>query len=299
MDNRRGIGLMTLAMAAFAVEDALIKAASEGLPVGQIIAVIGAGGLAVFGLLAARRGERLVSAELLSGPVLLRNASEMIATASYVSALALIPLATASAILQGVPLVVTMGAALFLGERVGWRRWTAVAVGLAGVLLILRPGLEGFEAPALLAVLGMAALAARDLATRRVPDRVSTWQLSAWAFASLVPTGALLMIVAGEAPVVPDGRGAAFLAAAIAMGLVAYWAITGAMRAGEVSAVAPFRYTRLVFALLIAVVAFGERPDALTLAGAAVVIASGLYTLLRERRTARPRPDLEQMEPAP
>ena len=297
MDNRRGILLMTLAMAAFAIEDAIIKATSASLAPGQIVLTIGLGGLLVFGVWTRRRGEALLSRDLLAPPVLVRNAAEMISTAAYVMALALIPLAMASAILQGVPLLVTMGAALFLGETVGWRRWTAVVVGLAGVLAIVRPGLEGFEPEALLAVVGLMGLAARDVATRRVPERVSSTQLSAWGFGSLVPTGALLLLLPGQDLVVPDARSALMLLWALSAGLMAYWAIVGAMRVGEVSAVAPFRYTRLVFALAIAALAFGERPDATTLAGAGVVIASGLYMFLRERRTARPA--LTQMEPAP
>ena len=300
MDNRRGILLMILAMAAFAAEDAVIKAASSELPVGQIILTVGLAGSLVFGALAARRGEAIVSRDLLAPTVMLRNASEMVATGAYVVALSLIPLSMASAILQGVPLAVTIGAALFLGERVGWRRWMAVVVGLGGVLLIVRPGMEGFRPASLLAVLGLLALAARDVVTRVTPDRVSTFQLSAWAFASLVPTGALLLLLPGQRVAVPDAGTSALLLAAVSSGMVAYWAIASAMRASEASSVAPFRYARLLFALVIAWVAFGERPDAATLIGAAIVIASGLYALLREgRRGPAPRPSLTQTEPVP
>lgn len=300
--NGRAILLMVLAMAGFAVEDALIKAVSGELPTGQIIAVIGAGGALAFGLATALRGEAILSRDLLDPAVVVRNLSEMVATAAFVSALALIPLATASAILQGVPLVVTMGAALVLGESVGWRRWLAVGVGLAGVLLIVRPGMAGFEPASLLAVLGLVTLAARDLATRRVPERVSVAQLSAWGFASLVPTGAALLLLPGQDAAWPSAAGGSRLLAALLIGLVAYAAITAAMRSGEISAVAPFRYARLVFALAIAAAFFGERPDALTLAGAAIVIASGLYTLWRESRRrgdAPALPTLTQTEPVP
>lgn len=297
MDNGRGILLMTLAMAAFAVEDALIKALSAQLAPGQIIAMIGVGGALVFGVVAKARGERLLSGDALLPAVLLRNVSEMGATAAFVTALALIPLATASAILQGVPLVVTLGAAVFLGETVGWRRWTAVAMGLAGVLVILRPGTEGFRPEALLAVAAMVLLAARDLATRRVPEAISTVRLATWAFAAIVPAGTALLLLPGREVGLPDAAGWALLTAALAAGLLAYWAIVGAMRAGEASAVAPFRYARLLFALIIAALFFGERPDALTLTGAAVVIGSGLYVFLRERRVARPA--LTLTEPTP
>ena len=300
MDDRRGIALMLAAMACFAVEDAFIKALSSELPAGQIIAVLGALGALVFGALAARRGEALVSREILAPPVALRNLSEMVSTAAYVSALALIPLSMASAILQGVPLVVTMGAALFLGERVGWRRWAAVLVGLCGVLLIVRPGMEGFRPASLLAVVGLVTLAARDLATRRTPASVSSLRLSAWGFASLVPTGLALLLLPGQDAAWPDARAAAFLAGALVVGPAGYWAVVEAMRVGQVSAVAPFRYARLIFALAIAAALLGERPDAATLAGAAIVVASGLYALRREtRRPAPPRPSLTQTEPVP
>ena len=301
MDNGRAILLMVLAMAAFALEDAAIKAVSAELAPGQIIATMGACGALVFGLACARRGEAVLSRDLLLAPVMARNLCEMASTAAYVTALALIPLSTASAILQGVPLVVTMGAALVLGERVGWRRWLAVALGLGGVLLIVRPGMEGFEPASLLAVLGLVTLAGRDLATRRVPDRVSTARVSAWGFASLVPTGALLLLVPGQDAAMPSREAALGLLAGLVVGLMGYAAVVAAMRMGEVSAVAPFRYARLVFALLVAAAAFGERPDALTLWGAAIVIGSGLYAFLRERRLARspPRQPLSGTEPTP
>ncbi len=295
MDDRRGILLMLLAMACFAVEDAIIKAVSSTLPSGQIIAVLGLSGALVFGALALLRGEALVSRDLLSPPVALRNLSEMVSTAAYVTALALIPLSMASAILQGVPLVVTMGAALFLGERVGWRRWSAVIAGLGGVLLIVRPGVEGFQPASLLAVLGLVTLAARDLATRRTPPRVSSLRLSAWGFASLVPTGLALLLLPGQDAARPGADAAALLAGALVVGPVGYWAVVEAMRAGQVSAVAPFRYARLVFALALAALLLGERPDAATLLGAAIVIASGLYAMLREtRKSAPPLPSLTQ-----
>ena len=298
MDNGRGILFMVLAMAAFAVEDAIIKAVSVELPPGQIVATIGVGGALTFGLVALRRREALVSRDLLAPPVMIRNLAEMTSTAAYVMALSLIPLSTASAILQGVPLVVTMGAALVLGERVGARRWAAVTVGLCGVLVIVRPGMAAFEAASLLAVLGMVTLAVRDLATRRVPESVSTAQLSAWGMASLVPAGGFLLLMPGQDVLVPSARAAAGTLAALAVGLVAYAAIIAAMRAAEASAVAPFRYVRLVFALAVAGIAFGERPDAATLWGSAIVIASGLYAFVRERRSGAVPPH-PQPEPVP
>ncbi|WP_330696681.1 DMT family transporter [Fontisubflavum oceani] len=274
---------MTLAMLGFALADMFIKFASETLPVGQILAMFGLGGALVFGILAKHEGVRLISPVLLMRPVIIRNLSEMGATIGVVTAIALIPFSTFSAIIQANPLLVTLGAALFLGEPVGWRRWTAIFVGLIGVMIIIRPGLEGFDANVWFAVMGVVFLSARDLATRPVPTMISTAQLSTYSMAAIIPAGlGLLAFSGGAAWPSPIIWGA--MLGAIVMGLVAYFSITKAMRVGEISAVTPFRYTRLIFALIIALVIFGERPDAWTLIGAAIVIATGLYSFAREAR---------------
>jgi drug/metabolite transporter (DMT)-like permease len=277
---------MMLAMAAFAVEDFFIKRVATEMSVGQMLLVLATGGAVIFAALCGRRGAALYSPDLLHPLVLTRNLAEVAATLCYISSLALIPLSLASSILQATPLLVTAGAAVWLGEHVGWRRWAAVAVGLAGVLVILRPGLEGFRPAALLAVLATAGLATRDLASRRVPRRIDSAQLAFWAYASLVPAaGALVMFGGGVAPASSTAWWA--LAAAVGVGAVAYGSLVIATRIGDVSVVIPFRYSRLIFALLLSVVLLGERPDALTLSGAAVVVGSGLYAWMRERRVAR------------
>jgi len=286
MDNLRGSVLMVLAMAGFALEDMFVKRLAAGMPVGQIIALIGLGGAVIFAAICAGQGRRLWSRDLLAGPVLLRNAGEMAATMSFVTAIALTPLSSASAILQATPLAVTLGAALFLREPVGWRRWTAILAGFAGVLMVVRPGLAGFAPASLFAVGAVIGLALRDLATRAVPRAISSMQLSAYAFATLVPTGTLLLVLSGGA-VVPGAGAWRDLGLALGCGVGAYYAIVAAMRVGEVAVVTPFRYTRLVFALGIGVLVFGERPDGWTLMGAAVIVASGLYTLMREARAGR------------
>ena len=281
---------MVAAMAGFAVEDVFVKRASATLPVGQILAVLGLGGAVFFSALAARRGRPVWSAELLDRAVMLRNAGEVLGTLCFVTALALIPLSTASAILQATPLAVTAGAALFLGEPVGWRRWAAVAIGFVGVLMIVRPGFAGFAPASLFAVLAVVGLALRDLATRATPGRISSLQLSAWAFIAVVPTGLLLLAFGGQPAVLPARAAAIDLAGALLIGTVAYYALTASMRVGDLSVIAPFRYSRLIFALIFGIAVFGERPDGWTLAGAGVIIATGLYTLSRERLRGAPPP---------
>ena len=286
--NLRGAGLMVMAMLCFAIEDMFIKLLGGAIPVGQLIALLGGGGALLMAGACGWRREPLVSRDLLAPPVVIRNIGEVFGTLGFVSALVLVPLATASAILQTTPLMVSLGAALFLGEVVGWRRWLAICVGLSGVLLIVRPGMAGFDWNVLFAVQGMIGLSIRDLATRRVPASLSALQLSFTAFALLVPTGVAVMWMAGTAFVVPDMREWGLLAIAALIGAFSYRFIVMAMRMGEVSFVTPFRYSRMVFALIIGGVIFAEVPDALTLIGVVIVIASGLFTLWRERISKLP-----------
>lgn len=283
MGNLRGSVLMVAAMAGFALEDMFIKSAARSLPVGEILILFGLAGMAAFIALALRRSERVLHPAILSRPILLRAMSEVAGRLGYTLALAFTPLSSASAILQATPLVVVAGAALFFGETVGWRRWAAILVGFAGVLIILRPGLEGFELASLWAVLGMLGFAGRDLATRAAPPVLSNVQLGIYGFFMLIPTGAAMLAVTGGW-LVPDAATTRDLALATLFGVAAYYGLTAAMRIGEVSVITPFRYTRLVFALALGMAVFAERPDAATLAGSAIIIGSGLYTLVQGRR---------------
>lgn len=278
---------MVAAMAGFALEDMSLKAAAvRGLPVGQVMILFGLGGALGFALLARRRGEELLHPDMVAPRMLLRMVAEASGRLFYTLAIALTPLVSATAILQATPLVVVAGAALLFGERVGWQRWAAVLAGLGGVMLILRPGVAGFEPASVLALLGMLGFAGRDLATRAAPKRLSNAQLGLCGFAVIPPTGLLLLAIMGEVPVwnVPAFG---LVGAGVAIGVAAYALLTAAMRSGEVSVVTPFRYTRLLFGSALGILVFGERPDLAMLAGSAIVLAAGLYTLLGARRAAR------------
>ncbi|WP_299023578.1 DMT family transporter [uncultured Sulfitobacter sp.] len=284
MDNLRGAIFMVLAMLGFAIEDSFIKMMGDALPIGQILFMLGLGGSAIFAVIVLIQGRALFERAMLTGPVILRGVGEIIGTMCFISAIVFTPLSTASAILQATPLVVTLGAALFLGEAVGWRRWAAIAVGFMGVLMIIRPGLEGFSPLSLFALGGVLGLALRDIATRKVPQTLSTMQLSFLGFLVLIPAGLMLLPVTGQPLAALDLRLTALIIASITIGVFAYYAIVAAMRVGEVSFVSPFRYSRLIFALFIGMVFFDERPDIWTLLGAAIIVASGIYTVLRERK---------------
>lgn len=281
--NLRGATLMVAAMAGFAVEDMFLKFAARSVPVGQILMIFGGGGMLVFAVLTKLRGERVFHPAILSRPILIRAVFEVMGRLFYTLAIAFTPLSSASAILQATPLVVVAGAALIFGEKVGWRRWSAILVGFAGVLIILRPGLEGFTVASLLAVAGTIGFAGRDLATRAAPPVLSNLQLGVYGFAMMVPTGAVLLMFFGGA-VMPDLAALGQLLAATIFGVAAYYALTAAMRMGDVGVITPFRYTRLVFALILGVALFGETPDTYTLLGSAIIVASGIYTLIRGRR---------------
>lgn len=282
MNNLRGSLMMVAAMAAFSLEDLFIKSATVSLPLGQVLISFGLGGMCVFILLAARRGEALLHPAVVSCPIVLRSICEVTGRICFTLALALTPLSSASAILQATPLVVTMGAVIFFGETVGWRRWLAITIGLGGVLLILRPGLSGFEPASLFAVLGTLGFAGRDLATRAAPQSMSNTQLGIWGFFMLVIAGCLMLGWTGGL-IWPSMQNWVQIAGATVFGVIAYNALTYAMRSGEVSVVAPFRYTRLVFATGLGVMIFAERPDNLTILGSAIVVGCGLYSVLRER----------------
>jgi drug/metabolite transporter (DMT)-like permease len=281
--NLRGILMMLLAMAGFAVEDAMIKAASVTVPIGQVSLFIATPGFLGFGLWALLRGHRFLHPKVLTWPVIGRTISEMVGSLGILMGLALAPLSLVSAILQAAPIMVVAAAAIFLGEPVGWRRWTAVLVGFCGVLIILRPGAEAFDPNVLWAVMGVIGMSARDIFSRRMDPTVPTPVVAALGYGAAVLLSVGMIFVGGRM-VIPGAIAGAQIVTGTLIGLVAYWAIIEATRAGDVSVITPFRYTRLIFALGLGFMLFGERPDGLTLFGASLVIGSGLYTLYRERR---------------
>lgn len=284
-ENHRGAVFMVFAMAAFALEDMALKAATRDIPIGQAVVLFGFGGMLLFALTARAQGTRAFHSDLLSPVLIWRSIFEVAGRMFYALAIALTPLSSASAILQATPLVVALGAVLVFNEKVGIRRWLAIAVGFIGVVMILRPGLDAFDPLSIFAVLGMLGFAGRDLATRASPASLSSAQLGVAGFAVLTISGLILVAYSGELhPMTPASGG--FLTLATAFGVLAYGALTLAMRTGEVSVVTPFRYSRLLFALILGVVMFNERPDLMTLTGSAIIVLSGLFLLARSDRKA-------------
>ncbi|CRL13889.1 DMT family transporter [Phaeobacter italicus] len=287
MNNVTAILLIIVSMAGFTLEDTVIKQLAKTMPVGQILVMLGIGSGAVFVIWAKLQGHRVLARHNWRWRPVLRASTEALAAVSFATALATVDISTVAAVFQAMPLAVTMGAALFLGEEVGWRRWSAILVGFLGVLMIVRPGLAGFEPNVLLVLVAVVAVAARDLMTRVMDSAVPSTVVSSQAFGSLVVGGMVMLWTLPGEPVALGQNDWLLLAAGIGFGVLAYSCIVTATRIGDAAVVTPFRYTRLVFSIAVGVVIFGEQPDMMTLGGSALIIGSGLYAFVRERRLAR------------
>jgi drug/metabolite transporter (DMT)-like permease len=279
-DNRRGIIALMLGMALFTANDCIIKQLMRSMPAGEVIFVRGMFTAVMLGAVMAALGHLRTLGDALSGSVLGRAVSDAVSSAFFVMALAHMRIADVSAVLLSVPLILTAAAVLLFGERVGWRRWCAVLVGFAGVLLVVKPTPSGFDAWALVALASAFGSAARDLFTRRIGSGVPTITITfigAW----LVALSGLLMMP-GETWRMPAPMEFAALAlAAMFLGAATFF-IAKAFRGVDISVVSPFRYSLLLFALIAGFLVFGELPDAAAAAGAILIVASGLYVLHRE-----------------
>ena len=274
---------MAAAMAGFSCSDALSKTVIASMNAGQIIFIRGIFTTLFVYLLARKMGALRSWRVILQPMIALRIACEAIAAATYITALGMMPIANASAIQQAVPLAVTLGAMIFLKEPVGWRRWTAILVGFAGVLIIIRPGPDGFTLAALLVTACMFATAARDLATRCISSDIPSLMVTMCTAMSITIFGAFCIVPFGGWQPVSMVSLLQILLASVLV-LIGYQSVIQAMRTGEISFVAPFRYLSLIWSSLLGLIAFGEMPDGWSMIGAAIVIASGIYTFYRENK---------------
>ncbi len=284
--NLRSSILMSASMAAYVFNDMCMKALSDELPVFQAIFLRGLLTSLIIAFLAWKLDALRFRYDKKDWKlILLRSLAEMAAAYFFVTAIFNMPIANATAILQALPLTVALAGALFLGEAIGWRRLVAILIGLIGVLLIVQPGTNGFSVYSVYAILTVLAVTIRDLAARRLSKNVPS--LSVALIASLVVT-----ILAGSASLTiewsaPSLAGWVQLIGASVFIIGGYVFSIMTMRIGDIGAVAPFRYTSLIWALLLGFFLFNEWPDGLSLIGAAIVVATGVYTILRERRLTR------------
>lgn len=288
-DNARGALTMMGAMAAFTINDTFMKTLSDELPLFQALLLRGiATTLFLIGLARGMGALTLRFSPADWRMIGLRTVAEVGAAWFFITALFNMPIANVTAILQALPLTVTLAGALFLGEAVGWRRMTAILVGFLGVMLIVRPGPDGFNVYALYALASVACVTVRDLATRRISRQVPSLMVALAASAGVTAFGAAGCLSGAWAPV--SGGAAMQLGGAIVFVILGYVCSVMAMRSGDIGFIAPFRYTSLLWALGLGLAVFGHWPDGLTLLGAGIVAATGLFTLWRERRKRPPGP---------
>ncbi|MGB3280242.1 MAG: DMT family transporter [Pseudorhodobacter sp.] len=285
-DNTRGIIYMIVAMTTFTLNDTFMKLATQTVPLSEAIAVRGSLTLVALLVLARIMGiSQLVPATGDRKLMAMRTLGEVGATLTFLLALRQMPLANLSAILQSLPLAVTLGAALLLKEKVGWRRMTAILIGFSGVMMIVRPGTEGFNIWSVLALISVGFVVIRDLSTRQFSSNLPSVVIAIYSALAVTAMGyAGLALESWKALATVE---VLMLCAASAMLIMGYLFIVMAMRVGDVSIIAPFRYTSLITAILMGWLAFGALPGGWTLAGAAVVVAMGLYTYMREHQLQR------------
>ena len=278
---------MAVAMAGFTMNDAITKAVSSAMNFGEIMLVRGVFAVTLIAILAWHQGALRPLRTLMMKPVALRVVGEVGGTISFMAAIVHLPLANTSAIFQALPLAITFGAALIFGEPVGWRRWLAILAGFVGVLIVVRPGVQGFNQFSLLALTSVVFCAVRDLATKQIPAEIPSLFITLVTTVTITTTGAVILVpLGGWAP--PSPRALGLLAFAAVLLLTGYQCIIVALRSGDISAVAPFRYSALLWAMLLGYLAFGDVPDGMMVTGASIIVLSGLYAFYRERQRHRP-----------
>ena len=284
-DNLRGACLMMGSMATFTCNDAVMKYASQGLPTFQVVFLRGLGATVLILILARATGA--LSKPIPRGDwkwVIGRSVAEVVSFYPFILALTHMPLANITAILQALPLAITAAGAIFLGERVGWRRWTAIGIGFLGVVLIVRPGGDDFDHWSLVALAAVATITVRELLTRKLSRDVPSLKVAIFTAVGVTLLGLAISLPQGWEPVGASGWTLIAMASVFILG--GYLFSIMAMRVGEVAAVTPFRYTALIWGLLLGWAVFGDWPRPMTLLGGLLVVSTGVYTLLREGRRA-------------
>jgi len=273
---------MIASMAAFAAADTLVKLSTTVISPAQVLFFLISGALVIFFVMACLQGERLRDARAISPILLLRYLAEITGMVGMVMALARIPISVVGAVTQATPLLATVGAVLFLNERVGWRRWCCILLGFVGMLLIVQPGAIEFDFQVLWAILALVSLSVRDLTTRLVPADMASTSLATYTMAAALPFTVGWVYFNSET-LLPAQVNWLVVFPMVVLGAIGYMLLIASIRIAEVSIVMPFRYSRIIFLLGVGVLVFQEKPDALMLSGAALIVVSGIYMMWREQ----------------
>jgi drug/metabolite transporter (DMT)-like permease len=280
--NTKSIFLMLLSMATFALADTLIKMSGSFLSPAQIMFFLMSGGLILFAIIAVIQGENLIEPRAFTPVLLLRYCAEVIGLVGLVMALTHVPLSTVGAVTQASPILVAVGAVLFLKEAVSWRRWSSIAMGFLDVMLVIQPGAENLDYAVLWAVLALVAFSVRDLVTRLTPPDIASASLATYTMVVALPFAIAWVLFNGES-FFPAKVNWVIVTFMVVLGSLGYLLLISSLRTGELSAVMPFRYSRIVFLLVLGVLVFGERPSVSMIIGATLIIVSGVYIMWRER----------------
>lgn len=285
-DNTHGALLMMGSMAAFTLNDTFFKTVSGELPLFQAIFIRGVMTTFLLVVMARLRGAlsfKIPTADRWT--IGIRTVGEIGATVCFLTALFHMPIANVTAILQSLPLALTFAGALFFGEKVGWRRYGAIAFGFFGVLLIVRPGAAGFDTYSLYVLAAVGFVVIRDLSTRRLSPAVPSLTVAVVTAVAITSMGGIGTVANGWVPV--EFGVVLRLSGAAVFIIGGYLLSIMVMRVGEIAVVTPFRYTAMVWAILLGIIVFGDIPDGLTLIGSAIVVGIGVCTFYRERQVEK------------
>jgi len=280
-NNAKGIVIMLFSMASFALGDTFVKTSGSFLSPAQIMFFLISGGLILFALIAVAKGENLKEPRAFAPVLLLRYCTEMIGLLGMIMALTSVPLSIVGAVTQASPILVAVGAVIFLRETVSWRRWSSIAIGFCGVVLVIQPWGESLDYAVLWAVLALVGFSVRDLVTRLTPPDIASASLATFTMVAALPFTATWVLFTGE-KFFPAEINWIIVGCMVILGSVGYLLLITSLRLGELSAIMPFRYSRIVFLLIFGVLFFGESPSLSMLLGSALVIVSGIYLMWRE-----------------
>ena len=280
--NSKGIFLMIISMASFAAGDTFVKISGAFLSPAQIMFFLIAGGLIIFAMIAKFKGENLLDSRAFSPVLLIRYLAEMIGLVAMIMGLTKIPLSVVGTVTQASPILVAAGAVFFFKEIVSWRRWSSIVIGFIGVVLVIQPGSQNLDYAVIWTVVALVAFSIRDLVTRLTPPDIPSASIATFTMIAAFPFTAAWVFFSGEKLFHP-GIDWAVVSSMIILGSFGYLLLITSLRLGELSAIMPFRYSRIVFLLILGVLVFGERPTASMLVGAALILISGVYIMWREK----------------
>ena len=280
--NSKGIMLMLISMASFAVGDTFVKISGAFLSPAQIMFFLIAGGLIIFAIIAKFKGESLLDRRACSSVLLIRYCAEMVGLVAMIIGLTKIPLSVVGTVTQASPILVAAGAVIFFKEVISWRRWTSIFIGFVGVVLVIQPGGQNLDYAVIWAVVALIAFSIRDIVTRLTPPDIPSSSIATFTMIAAFPFTTAWVFLSGE-KFFPPEMDWAVVSSMIILGSFGYLLLITSLRLGELSAIMPFRYSRIVFLLILGFLVFGERPTASMLIGATLILISGVYIMWREK----------------